>query len=144
MDTAKGGADSASVRALIERTLHAHGDAVMRGDPIAAAEVFAEDVRWMLPDLADMNGIGAVSAFIARAFASGRPPRDVWHTTEELHVFGDVAVELGSVRSKVESQPGGDLVPFNQRYMLMWKRQEDGTWRIFRDISNNCPPAEGR
>ncbi len=135
--------DEAEARADIARTLHAHGDAVMRGDPAAAAAVFAEDVRWMPADAADVRGHDSAMALIAKVFSEVGTPRDVWHATEEIYVLGDVAVEIGSVVSTL--QPKGQAeIRAHQRYMLMWKRQKDGAWKIFRDMVNNPAPTSVR
>ena len=74
------------------------------------------------------------------AFANAGSPRDVWHATDEFYVLGNLAVGIGSVRFTVE-QSGGVPVQAIHRYMLMWRREPDGTWRIFRNMMNNAMPS---
>lgn len=66
--------------------------------------------------------------------------RDVSLTTDQLEVHGDVAIETGSY--KMTLTPPGAPGPVNDqgKYMVVWKRQSDGGWRIYRDMfSSNLP-----
>lgn len=131
--------DESSIRNAIARALHEHGEAVMRGNAAGAAAVFAQDVRWMPADSPDVYGRDGVTTLLAKFFSDMGPPRDVRHTTEELYIFGDAAVEVGFVTAVLEAK-GGAPIRVRQRYMLLWKRQDDGSWKIFRDMVNNAGP----
>jgi ketosteroid isomerase-like protein len=59
-------------------------------------------------------------------------------TTEDVLVAGDVAVETGTIDSRVQPK-GGSEVNDRGKYMTVWKRQADGSWKIARDIYNASP-----
>jgi ketosteroid isomerase-like protein len=61
--------------------------------------------------------------------------RDVVLTTQEVDVFGDVANEVGIISATAPSEDGG-RVQWAGKYVAVWKRGGDGTWRLHRDIWN--------
>jgi ketosteroid isomerase-like protein len=68
-----------------------------------------------------------------RAFWTPRNPdfRTLAHslTTDRLEVAGDVAVEVGTWRQ--EGQLGGaDPRESAGRYLVVWRRQPDGAWKM--------------
>lgn len=62
-------------------------------------------------------------------------------TVEEVYPVGtDMVLAIGAYSGKatVLGKPMND----HGRYMNLWKRQPDGSWKIFRDISNSSVPPK--
>ena len=143
MSACSGGAprteDEAQVRASIRRVLEQHGQAAMRSDAAAGALAFAPDTRVFFAGTPEVRGRDSLMAFMARAWAAMGTPRDVQFTTDELHVFGNAAVEIGMVSYSV-GREGQPPVHGRDRYMLLWTRDSTGAWTILRDLSQSAPP----
>ena len=134
--------DDAQVRAAVTQALDEHGQAAEQLDVTAAASMFTEDARIMLPTLPDVLGRDSIAAFMTRAWATVRPRR-VRFITEEVHVFGDMAVSVGTYDFMLEPQ---DQPPVEDqgRFMLLWTHQGDGSWRVYRDITNSSVTPQPR
>jgi ketosteroid isomerase-like protein len=60
--------------------------------------------------------------------------------TDDVAVGGDLAVETGTYEMTVQPRTGPE-VKDKAKYVVAWKRQADGSWKIMRDIFNsNVPP----
>ena len=106
------------------------------GDAAAAAAGFTEDAINMRPGAASDVGRAAVEG-MARDFLSAVTVTEVSFTTEELDIYGDAAYELGTFLQRYTD--GTDEVTQQSRYMAVWKRGDDGSWRYHRFIFNNLP-----
>jgi uncharacterized protein (TIGR02246 family) len=62
--------------------------------------------------------------------------------TEEVFAAGDYVVEIGHYSyqgtSKTDNQPRSGA----GRYMVLWRKDADGVWRLHRDIGNDAPPKK--
>ncbi|MBI4519931.1 MAG: nuclear transport factor 2 family protein [Gemmatimonadetes bacterium] len=85
-------------------------------------------------------GLEAVRAWSQRmvdqvTFTEGTSVRD------EVVVVGDWAFTRGTFHGTFQPKAGGAAVSDVTKYMLIWRRQPDGSWRISRDIWNSNNPA---
>lgn len=133
-------ADEAGARTEIQRVLDQHGQAAMRLDASAAAVAFAADTRVFFPATPEVRGRDSLTTFMAQAWSAGGTPRDVLFTIDELRLFGDAAVVIGTVAYTVglEGQPP---VHGKDRFMTLWTRDSAGGWTILRDMSHPAPQA---
>ena len=112
----------------------------VKGDASAAAQWYTEDAINMPPDVEDAQGRSEIqSAFSYILSAATR--EDMAVTTRELDVYGDTAYELGTF-ADTHIPHGGTKVTVRARYMCVWKRQPDGTWKIHRFLFNSLPPPQ--
>jgi len=61
--------------------------------------------------------------------------------TEDVMVGGGVAVETGTFEWMLQPKSGA-AVKDKGKYLTVWKRQPDGTWKIVRDINNTDLPSQ--
>ena len=62
-------------------------------------------------------------------------------STVEVTELGDTAYEVGDYTMKMQP-PGADAMSDRGKYLVVWKRQADGAWKLAVDIWNtNLPPA---
>ena len=118
----------AAVRSAISRAWQEHIDAAKRKDAKAVVEIYADDVIYIVPGLQDVRGRAAIDRMEATALAEA-DVLDAVHTTESLHVFGELAYEIGTVVGPVRSG-GQQAVTVTFHFMAMWQLQLDGTLRI--------------
>ncbi|MDP9177839.1 MAG: SgcJ/EcaC family oxidoreductase [Gemmatimonadota bacterium] len=62
--------------------------------------------------------------------------------TEEVIPAGDYAVEIGHYSTQGTSK--ADKTPRSSagRYMVLWRKDGDGVWRLHRDIGSEVPPKK--
>lgn len=133
-------ADEAGVRTEIQRVLDQHGQAAMRLNASAAAVAFADDARVFFPATPEVSGRDSLTTFMARAWSSGGTPRDVQFTIDELRLFRDAALVIGTVAYTVGPE-GRPPVRGKDRFMTLWTRNSVGDWTILRDMSQPAPEA---
>jgi uncharacterized protein (TIGR02246 family) len=130
------------VRAAIETQNRAFGEAVHAGDTAAIGALYSADGAVLPPNGARVTGRAAVTEFWTSALTAGISSA-VLTTEEVFYAGGDTATEIGSA---VLSAKDGSVVD-EGKYIVLWK-QEDGAWRLHRDIWNSnraaapaTPPA---
>jgi uncharacterized protein (TIGR02246 family) len=68
---------------------------------------------------------------------------DMEISNEEVRVAGDWAFARGTYKSTMTPKEGGEPIVIDGKYMTVFERQPDGTWKIHRDIFNsNVPPNQ--
>ena len=64
-------------------------------------------------------------------------------TTQDLTVSGDLAVETGRYAWALTPKAGKTMLD-SGKYVVVWKKQVDGSWKMYRDVSNHdAPPPAG-
>jgi hypothetical protein len=65
----------------------------------------------------------------------------VTRKTSELHVAGDLGYGVGAYRLVIR-RPGEETGRDSGKYLLVYRRQADGTWKVAADVfSSDLPPA---
>lgn len=107
------------------------------GDATAAAEaVFTETARLLPPDEAMVEGREAIAAFWQAVMDS--PAHDLEVTPIEIDLLGDTAIETGRWTITVPTEDGGEA-RIGGNTLVVWKKGEDGAWRMQQDMWNNTP-----
>jgi ketosteroid isomerase-like protein len=132
-----------AVQQAIEGANAGLASAFMVGDVDRALSFYDEEAMAMPPGLPADRGHEAIRKGIA-GFLTEFAVSDFTLTTEDVQVAGDLAVETGSWKMTLQpSAAGATAQPDNGKYVAVWKLQEDGSWKMLRDIwnSDNPPPA---
>ena len=61
-------------------------------------------------------------------------------TTVDVTSSGSLAAETGTATLKMQP-PSGAEQSQSVKYVVVWKKQPDGTWKIYRDIWNAMPAS---
>ena len=61
---------------------------------------------------------------------------DITMRTDDVVVSGDLAVENGSYKWTITPK-GAKPMPDSGKYVTVWQKQGDGSWKIIRDINNS-------
>ena len=134
---------STDVREIIEQ----RNDELCRwyaaGEIDPTAEAFAEDCWQMPPHVEPLVGREAVRGFWSQAVAWGQ-----WRftlETQDVVVSGPVAVERGRYVLEFEAGPsapeGMESNTDRGNYVVMWRRDGDGRWRIVWDAPVSTVPV---
>lgn len=134
--------DAAAVRQAIEANNARFAAAAVRGDTAALASFYADDAILMMENVPAAHGHEAIaksySAMTAMKLASFRLD------TKDLIVSGDYAIETGAY--ELQGAPpakGAKAMHGVGKYLVLWRKQPDGSYKILRDIANSdVPPAK--
>ena len=63
-------------------------------------------------------------------------------TIDEIQVFGDYAYEIGTWKGSMNPKDGSTPIIFNNKTIAIYKRQTDGSWKIYRWMYNSNEGAE--
>lgn len=101
---------------------------------------------WFAPDAVTLaNGKAPVVGHDAIAATATWTPQayQLTWTSEgaRLSTSGDMGITWGHYEGLSKDKDGG-TVKTSGRYMTVWKKQADGTWKVELDASNDGPPAD--
>jgi uncharacterized protein (TIGR02246 family) len=130
------GADA--VRAHIEQAALRFSDAFNRGDAPALAAMYDTGAVVLAPNAPPMRGRQNIEALWAGARQQGF--KTLTLVPSSVEVIGNHAIELGSYTMVIQPPGQGEMTD-RGKYMVLWKRQADGSWKLYRDMFNTSMPA---
>lgn len=108
---------------------------------LAAGDIEAWLALWsrggiqLPPGEPPVSGLDELKARNGRALAAFDVTMDI--VLEESVVLGDHAYSRGSYMARFSPKAGGDPINVDGKFLSILKRQQDGSWRIFRDMFNS-------
>lgn len=115
-------------------------DALGRGDAVAAAELYAEDGRLLTAAAELITGRRQIEAYWRAGIAFGLAAVELEAT--DLQVSGRTAIEVG--RYVLELRGDGGAVSDRGKYVVLHRRQPNGTWVRAAEVFNPDEPASAR
>jgi uncharacterized protein (TIGR02246 family) len=128
---------TAEVRQQIEQAVARFVETFNRGDAAALAAMYDTGGVVLAPNAPVMRGRQNIEALWAGARQQGFKTLNLAVNSVEL--IGDHAIELGSYTLVIQP-PGQSETTDRGKYMVLWKRQADGTWKLYRDMFNTSMP----
>ena len=126
--------DTAADMAAINELRGQFAAAYNANDAAAAAACYADDAIAMFPDQEAIEGTQAIQATIEGFFRQNAPK--ITHTPLETQVAGDWAYERGNITETATSK-SGKAIERSLKYLVILKRQPDGSWKVYRDMDNS-------
>jgi uncharacterized protein (TIGR02246 family) len=124
----------ASVAEQIRNKNDAFMEAFRGHDAAAVAAMYSSEARLLPPGAEIMLGMSRIEAFWKQAFAAGMTDAKLETMDVDL-IGGYTAIETGRY-----TMHAGKSVADRGKYMVVW-RNEDGQWKLHRDIWNSSVPA---
>lgn len=127
---------SQTVRPAIEAANARFASAIKSGDAALAATIYTDDAIVFAPGEPVTRGREA----IAGAFGGWLQQSNVIEftlNTEEVVVNGDYAFESGTYSMTMQAKTGGSTQTDKGKYLTVWQRQKDGSWKLHRDAWNS-------
>lgn len=124
-------------QAAIEAANARFSEAFARGDASALAAMYTPDAIAFPPGSEMVRGNEAIASFWKTSRDGG--VRSATLTTIDVGRSGDVAYEVGTVSLEVQAE-GKEPTTATAKYVVVWKRQPDGSWKLHRDIWNDLAP----
>ena len=112
--------------------------AMTKGDVAAIVAPYTADAVFVGADGTATKGRDRIEQLYRDRFAKSGPAQETHIESEELMVDGDVAYERG--KGSITLLVKGERVTSRARFLTVWQRQQDGDWKILRNIV--LPPAE--
>ena len=127
-------ATAQSAREDIETAGTKFTEAYNSGNAAALAQMYTEDAAVLPPDGKRVDGRKGVEEFWQGAIDAGM--KNLTLKALEVEERADLAYEVGAFTLDVPSE-GGALSTVAGKYIVVWKKGDDGTWRLHRDIWNS-------
>jgi uncharacterized protein (TIGR02246 family) len=129
--------DMAQVRQAIEEANVKFGEAVRLGDAAALAGLYTESAKLLPPNSEMIEGREGIEAFWGEGLQMGI--KDAILTTVEVLGMGDVVCEIGNYILTIQPE-GQEAIEDSGKYLVVWKKAMDGTWKLHVDIWNTNSP----
>lgn len=126
-------------RRQIEKANQRFGEGIRKADASIVGGLYTTDALLMPPNFETIRGREGTQKFWEGAIKMG--VKDALLKTVEFVDKGDTAEEIGNYTLRIH--PSGQS-PFEDRgkYVVLWKRDADGEWRLHRDIWNSSMPTK--
>jgi uncharacterized protein (TIGR02246 family) len=109
-------------------------------DPVKFASFYADDATVMMPGEPAFHGLKDIKNVITPMMQD--PSFSAAITTDKVEVVGGLAYSQGSISLTTTARSGK---PFTDKgkYLTVWKKQADGSWKAVEDIFNSdAPPPD--
>jgi uncharacterized protein (TIGR02246 family) len=124
----------AQVEAAIRANDEAFAAAFNRKDAQGIAALYTEDAAILPPGAPRADGRDAIAAFWQAVIDSGLTNASL--TPVEVVVTGDTATEVGRAILHAPGTDGGPATPAHINFVVLWRRDAAGQWKLHRDIWN--------
>ena len=131
-------ADSIAAETAIRHAVEEFTRAYNAGDFAKLANIFAEDLIDMSMGGPTRRGDDARRHFVSRVretHANFRPHLEVH--IDDIQVAGEWAYEYGSLVVTLTPRVSGEKSFIRQRYLVIWRHQSDGSWKIAVEMDNS-------
>lgn len=130
--------DQTEARRQIEAAAIEIWQAVARGDSATILAHYADDALILGSGAPMLQGKPAVAAFLQGLFG-GNTLRDVKGNVNDIMISGDLAVETGTYAMTIIPK-NGNAVADKGKYIHVWKKSLDGSWKVVRYVPNSDIP----
>jgi uncharacterized protein (TIGR02246 family) len=121
----------------IEDVIKGMSKAYNRGDIRAVVEFYTDDAKFLHPNTEMISGKQAIKEFFKTSRAFGL--RSMHFDNVEIGNDGNLAYERGVIHMYFEPE-GGQAMMDKGKYLVVMKRQPDGSWKVAVDIWNSDLP----
>src|SRR4051812_1576545 len=134
--------DVTAARQAIEAQNARFDEAILKGDTAALASTYADDAVLMMSEMPAARGHDAIAKTFAGMGAAMKVSAFKLQT-QDVIVSGDYAIETGAYEMTEQptakgAKPGHGV----GKYLVLWKKQADGSYKILRDIANSDQPMK--
>jgi uncharacterized protein (TIGR02246 family) len=126
--------------AAIGKVRDAFATAWKAGDAAALSALYTADARFMGANEPTAVGPKAIESAIAAQFAQFTPTSIQIHA-EKTEAVGDLGYDRGTFHiAMTPKAAGAPATSDSGRYLVILRRQADGSWKLSEDISNSATP----
>jgi uncharacterized protein (TIGR02246 family) len=134
-------ADPAADQAAIAQVRQSYQTAFSAGDAAGVAALLTADANDMEPGQPTVVGASAVQEGLTGLFQQNNAQIEI--TGQKTEVDGDLAYDRGTYRTTLTPKAGGAAMTEEGRYLVVLKRQADGSWKLVELMGNSPTPPAG-
>jgi uncharacterized protein (TIGR02246 family) len=124
----------------IQEEIAIYSTALRERDLNTILGTYMDDAVVLPPDGDMLRGKEAIGQMYESLWEIGL--QEVILTTIEIGGSGDLAYEIG--RTRVQIQPEGmEVITDSTKYLVIWKKQPDGKWKVYADMFSFSVPGHG-
>jgi Ketosteroid isomerase homolog len=126
-----------SARETVEKNYKSVEEAFHKGDADSISLMYTEDAELFIPGAPVLEGVQAIHEAWQKIVGSGG--NTLCTVVREVQESGDLAYDTGHFTA---SAPNGSVLNAG-KWIVIWKRQSTGQWKIHRDFMHwDIPPAD--
>jgi len=125
---------SITVQEAIQEVNKRFSELLSRGDAAGIAQCYTNDALMMPPNQDLIHGRKNIEGFWRGIVTAG--VKGLRLDSQNIQQYGEVMAEVGRCTVFIE----GNEVIDEGKYLVLWK-QENGEWKLFRDIWNSSRPV---
>lgn len=131
--------DAAALKDAIQAREKEWSAAYLTGNGETVAALYAEDGASIPPTGDWSKGRPAIAKDLQNQLdsVSFTVREDI--TDEVIPLGADHALEIGHYQSSGTYKIGGKARSTSGRYMVLWRKDSDGVWRLLRDLGSDAP-----
>jgi len=133
--------DLAEVRKAIEAQNAKWADAVKKDEIDTLVSIYTDDVTVLPPNKPMAKGKDQLRATLSLMTARGVKITKASFTTLDVQAQDSTALEIGQYFMDIQ-RPNMPAASDTGKYSTVWKRQPDGTWKIYADCWNSSRPPQ--
>ncbi len=108
------------------------------GDAAGLASLYTNDAVLMPPNESAVTGNQAIESWFQTTF--DQFTIEFTLASDELEVVGDLAFDGGSYMIALTPKADGEPMEETGKYIIILRKQVDGSWKLVRDIWNSDSP----
>ena len=128
--------DVAQDKVAIGKTLEEYAAAWKVSDAPRLGRLYTEDATILPGDHVAENGVAAIVKY-NQEFFNQFTPQTFDISPQESEVVGDWAFSRGAFSFSAQPKAGGPPLSDRGKYIIILKRQADGSWKWLRDMDNS-------
>jgi ketosteroid isomerase-like protein len=131
--------DMVALKGVIDEYNSLVTKSMLEGNVSATMSYYADDAVSMPASGPMLKGKEAIQKNSDEMMKSGMKFTAVKFTSSEVGGSGTLAYEIGTYDMSMEIGP--TKIDDNGKYMTLWKKQADGSWKVFSEIWNSSVEA---
>jgi uncharacterized protein (TIGR02246 family) len=133
------GTTTAQDRAAIDSVRNQYAATWKSANAEQMATLYTSDAAVLYPNQAAVVGSTAIQAYFKTFF--DQFVQEIFElTSEEIEVTGPWAFDRGTYRWRATPRAGGPPIEDNGKYLVILRRQANGSWKVARDMDNSDRP----
>ena len=133
-----GGRDIAADEAAVRAVLDTYAESVNKNDVEQHASIWDDAGIKDKPNAPTVVGLKALKERWLKSWGTSTSRMAI--TINQLVVSGDLAVAHGVYTNESVPKDGGKTVYTDGKFLTVFRRQPDGTWKIYADASSSNVP----
>ncbi len=117
-------------------------ESMQTGETEAMMAFYADDAVSMPPNMEMCNGKAAIEDMMKKMSESGIKVSMAKFTSTDLGAGGMIAYDIGGYEMTMDIPEMGEITD-KGNYVSIWKKHEDGSWKIHAEIWNSTTPIPG-